>query len=95
MSENWEAFYHNDRHWVVHTDTALIADCFNTPNSEKNAKLIAAAPELYNMLRYMLGYVREWEAISTGRIYKAKVQKDIRNAEALLRRIDREEDGHE
>ena len=50
MSENWEAFYHNDRHWVVYTDTALIADCFNTPDSDKNARLIAAAPKMYELL---------------------------------------------
>ena len=67
----------------------------NATKCMRTARLIAAAPEMYNMLEYLLGYVREWEAISTGTQYKAKVSEDIREAEALLARIDRKETEHE
>ena len=56
-----------------------------------NARLIASAPEMYHMIAYLLGYVREWEAVSSGTIYKAKVRSDIQKAEALLKRIDGKE----
>ena len=58
---------------------------------ENDARLIAAAPELYHMVAYLLGYVREWKAISSGTVYKEKVSRDISKAETLLARIDGEE----
>ena len=58
---------------------------------EANARLIAAAPELYHMVAHLLDYVREWEAISSGKVYKAKVGKDILKAEAILAHIDGKE----
>ena len=60
-----------------------------------DARLIAAAPELYHMLAYLLGYVREWEAISSGTVYGKKVSRDISKAEILLTCINIEEVSHE
>ena len=50
----WEArncdVYHNS--WGVTVDDSYyVADCFNTKNSEANARLIAAAPEMYELLK--------------------------------------------
>ena len=62
---------------------------------EANARLIAAAPELYHMVAHLLDYVREWKAVSSGTVYKATVGRDISKAEELLARIDGKEDSHE
>ena len=84
MSEEWEAYYHNDRHWVVHTDTALIADCFNTPDSKANAHLIAAAPEMYELLKV-------WVSIQA----QPTLMNAREKAKELLARIDGKEADHD
>ena len=84
----WEATPIYGDHWTVSVDGRIAIDCFS---NEANARLIAEAPEMFDMLHYLLGYVREWEKISSGRIYKAKVQKDIKEVEELLARIDGKE----
>ena len=91
-SGKWEADVLYGDHFVVFANSHVIADCFD---NEANARLIAAAPELYHMLAYLLGYVREWEAISSGTVYKKKVSRDISKAETLLACINIEEASHE
>ncbi len=101
----WKAFYGEKFHTVrqAHADDEaghdygngqLIAHIvqWHEGHDWANARLIAAAPDMYNMLHYMLGYVREWEKISSGRIYKAKVRKDINEVEELLAHIDGDPD---
>ena len=83
MTKKWEAYYHNEKHWVVHTDTALIADCFSGTDSKRNAHLIAAAPEMYELLRRVAyGSCDDCMPLMV-------------SARDLLARIDGEEDNHE
>lgn len=65
---------------------------------EANARLIAAAPEMYEELREMLYYARcvyeQHGGDDEQRGLAPKVKKDIDRVEALLRRVDPEEDEH-
>ena len=63
-----------------------------------NARLIAAAPELYEELHEMLYYARcvyeQHGGDDEQRGLAPKIKKDIDRVEALLRRVDPEEDEH-
>lgn len=63
-----------------------------------NARLIAAAPEMYEELREMLYYARcvyeQHGGDDEQRGLAPKIKKDIDRVEALLRRVDPEEDEH-
>ena len=58
---------------------------------ENDARLIAAAPEMYEALYMLFGYVYEAEGVAKNPGYKAKAKKDIAQVEALLARIEGED----
>ena len=76
----WEATAVYGDHPLVTADGRVVADCFN---NEANARLIAAAPEMYRMLKEELIPTSDYgELLSFAR--EDKVRK-------LLARIDGEE----
>lgn len=69
-----------------------MADANSDKEKFANARLIAAAPDLYEELLYVLGYLYEAHGIATNAQYKREAMNDIKRIEALLKRIDGTED---
>lgn len=55
---------------------------------EECARLIAAAPDLYNFLWLALSYMYDYRETSTNMAFKHMLTRDIQRIEDLLRRID-------
>ena len=75
-SGKWEADVLYGDHFVVFANSHMIADCFS---SEANARLIAAAPEMYKLLKLVANYKPDF------------VWDVVHHAQDLLARIDGEE----
>ena len=62
---------------------------------EANARLIAAAPEMYEVLPFLLAYLYEDSALATDKQHKQTALNNIYKIEALLKRIDGKENERE
>ena len=75
----------NQRHyfgWSIHEAKSI---------QDANARLITEAPDMYEAIQYLLGYANKAykEAVSSGDNHKAThIAEDIKNAIAILKRID-------
>ena len=74
--------------------TTPITDYGKIPENERlaNARLIAAAPELFDELYSVLGYLYAARVRATNTQYKLSVMEDIKRIKALLARIEGEEE---
>lgn len=100
-SGNWEL---EEQSGNIKSSGQLVARVFGatTQNSEANAeecfgnaRLIVAAPEMYDVLQRLLGYVYEANGLSANQKYKEQTQSDIKRVETLLARIDGKETDNE
>ena len=62
----------------------------NGYNTLANARLIAAAPEMYELLKDLLSYVHKAYNIARSITYEVKALRDIERVETLFARIDGE-----
>ena len=83
----WTAEKYNKNCWAVFCGDTTVADCFNNPDSEANARLMAAAPELYKLVIEELIPTSDYGGILSF-MREARIRK-------VLDFIDGEEDGHE
>ena len=83
----WTAENYDKNCWAVFCGDTTVADCFNNPDSEANARLMAAAPKLYKLVIEELIPTSDYGGIlSFAR--EAKIRK-------VLDYIDGKENGHE
>ena len=78
-SGKWKVEMVYGDHPIVTADGRIVADCFN---NEANARLIAAAPEMYEMLKGIIQSTADCPMENAG---------FFREARELLARIDGEE----
>ena len=83
----WEAEKIYDASWVVFAKDLPVAEC---NSNEANARLIAAAPEMYRYLRLMVSYVND--IVDDPEDIRVR---PIEEVYALLARIDGKEDNHD
>ena len=81
----WEVGEIYNKHYAVFVGTHAVADCFDNRESEGNARLIAAAPEMYELLSYF----STLEDVTNDEAYNFFVA--VRRTRRLLARIDEEE----
>ena len=75
----WDVDFIYGDHPIVTVNDRIVADCFN---NEANARLIAAAPEMYELLYEALQELKGYDPIGNG---ISTIYPDI---EELLARID-------
>ena len=81
-SGKWEVEMVYGDHPIVTADGRIVADCFN---NEANARLIAAAPEMYEMLKGIIQSTGDCPMESAGFF------REARELLARIARIDGEE----